>query len=163
MVRSHAAKQRFNPRATRDEDLIARAEAAVAQLSLHFSGWMQDECRRLGDLCRRAEAHPGAQTLEQLFGAAHDIKGEASTFGFPLVERVAASLCRLITDAPDRTRIPFSLIAQHVDAVRPAISADLKSAAVTDELERATAQYLADARSAGEYPNVQGPPLAPSE
>ena len=44
-----------------------------------------------------------------LFRAAHDIKGEASTFGFPAVAGVAESLCRLIEHTPDMQRIPLTL------------------------------------------------------
>ena len=59
-----------------------------------------------------------AAAKEALFHAAHDIKGEAATFGFPLVAPAAESLCRLIEHTPDVTRIPVKLVDQHVDAVR---------------------------------------------
>ncbi len=36
------------------------------------------------------------QQREALFRAAHDIKGQAATLGFPLAAAVADSLCRLI-------------------------------------------------------------------
>jgi len=52
-----------------------------------------------------------------LFRAAHDIKGEAATFGFPLIEPVAASLCRLIEHSPDLARVPHTVIDQHVDGI----------------------------------------------
>ena len=55
---------------------------------------------------------------ETLFHAAHDIKGEAATFGFPLVALAADSLCRLLEHTPEADRIPVKLIDQHVDAVR---------------------------------------------
>jgi HPt (histidine-containing phosphotransfer) domain-containing protein len=55
---------------------------------------------------------------ETLFRAAHDIKGEAATFGYPAVASAAESLCRLIEHAPHPERIPAALIDQHVDAVR---------------------------------------------
>ena len=57
-------------------------------------------------------------TRDGLFLAAHDIKGQAATFGFPLVAPVADSLCRLIEHTPDMARLPFGLIDQHVDAIR---------------------------------------------
>jgi HPt (histidine-containing phosphotransfer) domain-containing protein len=55
---------------------------------------------------------------QELFHAAHDIKGEAATFGYPAVAVAANSLCRLIEHTPEATRIPAQLIDQHVDAVR---------------------------------------------
>ena len=37
-------------------------------------------------------------------------------YGYPAVGAVADSLCRLIEHTPDMTRIPLTLIEQHVDA-----------------------------------------------
>src|SRR5476651_2444149 len=102
-----------------DEDPVVRAERALDALSSEFSTWMESECDRL-DKARQAVSHGGftASSKEALFHAAHDIKGEAETFGFPLVAGAANSLCRLIEFTPDVTRIPIKLLDQHVDAVR---------------------------------------------
>ncbi len=101
------------------EDPIARAEKALAELSSEFGTWMAEECERL-DRARKAVKTTGftKNAKEQLFHAAHDIKGEAATFGFPAVAAAADSLCRLIEYAPDATRIPMQFVDQHVDAVR---------------------------------------------
>jgi HPt (histidine-containing phosphotransfer) domain-containing protein len=106
-------------RAIDGDDPVARAEAALAQLSPEFAGWMHDECERL-DLARRNVRQNGLTALprEALFRSAHDIKGQAATLGYPLVSEVAGSLCRLIEESPDPQRIPLDLIDQHVDAVR---------------------------------------------
>jgi hypothetical protein len=45
-----------------------------------------------------------------LFHAAHDINGEAVTFGFPAVGAATDSPCRLIEHTTDVTRIPISLV-----------------------------------------------------
>lgn len=105
-----------------DDDPVARAEAALAELSSEFSTWMDTECERL-DEARRNLRQTGftAKTRENLFHAAHDIKGEAATFGFPWVAALAESLSRLIEHTPDMNRIPLTLVDQHVDAVRAII------------------------------------------
>lgn len=41
------------------------------------------------------------ENREELFRAAHDIKGGAATFGFPTAAAAAESLCRIIEHAPD--------------------------------------------------------------
>jgi hypothetical protein len=117
-----------------NDDPVARAEMALATLSTEFSGWMAEECDRL-DKARIAVKRQGftPATKESLFHAAHDIKGEVSTFGFPAITKVADSLCRLIEHAPDPTRIPLALVDQHVDAVR----------AIHREYERSDAVELA--------------------
>ena len=101
------------------EAAIARAEKALAALSPEFGAWMDSECDRL-DGARREILDSGFTDTnkETLFRAAHDIKGEAATFGYPAVASAAESLCRLIEHAPDPDRIPAALIGQHVDAVR---------------------------------------------
>jgi HPt (histidine-containing phosphotransfer) domain-containing protein len=101
------------------EDAISRAERALAALSPEFGAWMDSECDRL-DRARRDVLRDGFADAnkEALFRAAHDIKGEAATFGYPAVASAAESLCRLVEHAPDPDRIPSALIEQHVDAVR---------------------------------------------
>src|SRR5215211_904166 len=66
------------------DDPVARAEAALAEIANEFSSWMDAECERL-DQARRKVATVGinATTRDELFRAAHDIKGEAATSAFP--------------------------------------------------------------------------------
>ena len=118
------------------EDPITRAEKALAALSPEFGAWMDSECERL-DGTRRDILRDGFTdaTKEALFCAAHDIKGEAATFGYSAVALAAESLCRLIEHAPDPDRIPSALIEQHVDAVR----------AIHREYRHSDAQKLATA------------------
>lgn len=117
-----------------DEDPVARAEKALAELSSEFTTWMESECERL-DKARRTLKAEGftASGKQAIFHAAHDIKGEAATFGYPAVAAAADSLCRLIELSPDVTKIPMKLIDQHVDAVR----------AIHREYARSDAQELA--------------------
>lgn len=102
-----------------EEDPVARAERALAELSSEFGGWMEEECERL-DRARQTIVARGVTDNSKmtLFHAAHDIKGQAATLGFPAVASIADSLCRLIEYTPTANRIPVKLINQHVDAVR---------------------------------------------
>jgi HPt (histidine-containing phosphotransfer) domain-containing protein len=101
------------------DDPVGRAEAALAELSSEFDGWMEAECTRL-ETARQTVKREGftEKTHEKLFHAAHDIKGEAQTFGYPAVAGVANSLCRLLEHTPEISHIPVALVDQHVDAVR---------------------------------------------
>jgi HPt (histidine-containing phosphotransfer) domain-containing protein len=83
---------------------------------------MQQECDRL-DAARHQIAQSGFNetSREMLFHAVHDIKGEAATFGYPLVAAAAESLCRLIEHTPTMEKIPVVLVEQHVDAIRAII------------------------------------------
>jgi chemotaxis protein histidine kinase CheA len=122
-----------------DDDPVGRAEAALAQLADQFEGWMQAECERL-EAARQGVKRSGfnKQTHDALFRAAHDIKGEAETFGYPAIGAVAGSLCRLIEHTADMTRIPLTLVEQHVDAMRAMVREHTHNdrAAIADELTR---------------------------
>ena len=133
-----------------DDDPVARAEAALAGLSGEFANWMDSECERL-DKARQKVGTDGCTggSKEELFHAAHDIKGEAATFGFPAMAAAADSLCRLIEHTPDPTHIPMTLVDQHVDAVRAIYREYSRSNAVdlarrlTRRLREVTDEFLA--------------------
>src|SRR5215831_13951317 len=100
-------------------DAVTRAEEALGNLASEFSVWMERECEQLDQARQQVKTEGFAEeSRATLFRAAHDIKGEAATFGFPLVAPPADSLCRLIEHTPDLARIPLELVDQHVDAIR---------------------------------------------
>jgi chemotaxis protein histidine kinase CheA len=151
------------------DDPVARAEAALAELSAEFSGWMNDECEQL-DRARRdvRQAGMAAQPREALFRASHDIKGQGATLGFPLVAAVADSLCRLIEHTRDPQRIPLALIDQHVDAVRAIIrehgrpQAEVVADQLTRRLREVSDDFLSREGKDPDAPDgMTSPPLAP--
>ena len=121
------------------DDPVARAEAALAGLSGEFRDWMLAEADRL------AAAHAAIlkdgfskDANGELFRSAHDIKGDAATFGFPAAAATAESLCRIIEHAPDLAKVPAELIAHHINAIQ-AIVRDhtrLDTLTVASELSR---------------------------
>ena len=152
------------------DDPVARAEAALTELSSEFPSWMESECDRL-EVARQDVKRNGftQKTHDTLFRAAHDIKGEAGTFGYPAVAGIADSLCRLIEHTPDMQRIPLPLLDQHVDAVRAVVREygrpDLIDAAtaLTKRLREVTDEFLkAENSFRPDYlENIFAPPLVP--
>jgi chemotaxis protein histidine kinase CheA len=143
------AVQKLKPGETVEFDPVARAEAALAELSGDFSVWMDNECARL-DAARNAIKASGLTqgSKDILFRAAHDIKGEAETFGYPVVAPVANSLCRLIEHTPDLKLLPLRLIDQHVDAVRAIVHRNTRgdvakyAAELAEKLRHVTDEFL---------------------
>jgi HPt (histidine-containing phosphotransfer) domain-containing protein len=152
------------------DDPVARAEQALARLSSEFSTWMESECQRL-DRARHQVRAVGftKATREALFHTAHDIKGQAATFGFPWIAPIASGLCRLIEHSPDMTRIPTTLVDQHVDAVRAIFRESARpdiatlADALTRKLREVTDNFLAhENRDRPDYlEGVLVPPLPP--
>lgn len=121
------------------DDPVARAEKALAGLSGEFKNWMTVEADRLSD-AHAAILRDGFTnaTREELFRAAHDIKGDAATFGFPSAGAAAESLCRIIEHAPDLDEVPSNLIAHHINAIQAIVRerTKLDTAATAGELSR---------------------------
>jgi len=121
------------------DDPVARAEKALAGLSGEFKNWMTIETDRL------AAAHAAIlrdgftnDNREELFRAAHDIKGDALTFGFPSAGAAAESLCRIIEHAPDLDEVPSDLIAHHINAIEAIVRerTKLDTVSMASELSR---------------------------
>jgi HPt (histidine-containing phosphotransfer) domain-containing protein len=121
------------------DDPVTRAEKALAGLSGEFKSWMAIEADRL------TAAHAailtdgfGDKACADLFRAAHDIKGDAATFGYPAAAATADSLCRIIEHAPDLEKVPLDLITHHVQAVQAIVHdhTRLDSLTIAGELAR---------------------------
>src|SRR6202165_5038013 len=121
------------------DDPIARAEKALAGLSGEFKNWMTVDPARLSLAHAAILKHgfPDA-TGEELFRAAHDIKGDAATFGYPSAGVAAESLCRIIEHAPDLGEVPSELIAHHINAIQAIVRerTKLDTVSVASELSR---------------------------
>jgi chemotaxis protein histidine kinase CheA len=121
------------------DDPVARAEAALANLSGEFKTWMAVECDRLA-AAYAAILKNGfdAMSRDELFRAAHDIKGDAATFGFPTAGVAAESLCRIIEHAPHLDQVPGDLIAHHIQAIQAIVRehARIDAVGVANELSR---------------------------
>jgi HPt (histidine-containing phosphotransfer) domain-containing protein len=154
------------------DDPVARAEKALAGLSGEFRNWMTIETDRL------AAAHAAIlrdgftnANSEELFRAAHDIKGDAATFGFPSASAAAESLCRIIEHAPDLDEVPSDLIAHHINAIEAIVRerTKLDTVSMASELSRqlrgVADVYLAHAnRDRPEHLEaILAPSIAPGE
>ena len=165
-------RRTLRPASPEEPDPVARAEQALAQISSEFSTWMDAECERL-DAARRKVKREGLSkaTRWEIFLAAHDVKGDAGTFGYPEVIPAADSLCRLLEHSPDLGKIPIAIVDQHVDAVRAIVREHGRpdnaavAAALTRKLRAVTDEFLL--RENVSRPDVlnaiQSPSLAPGE
>src|SRR6185295_1075376 len=109
--------------------VLARAEAAVADLAKDYATWA------LGDLARARTALTAAtddptqrvRHVEALFRVAHDLKGQGASFGFPLVTKISQSLCVLTRDrARDYQARHLDLAKSHLDAIELVLTKSIK-------------------------------------
>ncbi|WP_298878090.1 Hpt domain-containing protein [uncultured Bradyrhizobium sp.] len=133
------------------DDPVGRAEQALADLSGEFKSWMTTEANRLSTayVAIRNDGFT-KERRDELFHAAHDIKGDAATFGFPAAAVVAESLCRVIEHAPDLEKVPAELFTHHINAILAIVHENTKldtisvSAELSRRLRKVADDYLAD-------------------
>ena len=129
-----------------DANAIAKAEEALKAMSTQFAQWLQDEIAKLD----KAQADIRSlgytpETAEALYFRAHDLKGLGTTYEYPLVTRVAGSLCRMLDDPARRMDAPLIIIDAHVDAIRAVVRDGIKTddhpigRVLIEELERKVA------------------------
>jgi HPt (histidine-containing phosphotransfer) domain-containing protein len=154
------------------DDPVARAEKALAGLSGEFRNWMTIEADRLSAAhANILERGLTDNSREELFRAAHDIKGDAATFGYPSAGAAAESLCRIIEHAPELDEVPSNLIAHHINAIQAIVRerTKLDTVAMANELSRqlrgVTDEYLVQANH--DRPEhleaILAPSIAPGE
>ena len=144
----------------------------LAGMSGEFKNWMGIESERL------AAAHAAilkdgftSFTRGELFRAAHDIKGDAATFGFPSAGAAAESLCRIIEHAPDLDQVPSDLIAHHINAIQAIVRERTrpdtisKASELSRQLRAVADEYLAHAnRDRPEHLEaILAPSIAPAD
>jgi hypothetical protein len=114
------------PNVTIDASMIRRAEAVLEDLKTEFGTWIAADVEKLVDARDRFAALCDNATRGELFRGAHDLRGGAKTYEYPLIGRVAASLSRLIegTEKPDA--IPLALVDAHVHAIKVMLRQDIK-------------------------------------
>lgn len=134
-----------------DMAALAKAEAALKSLSSNFGEWLNDEIAKLE--AARAEITTDGLTVENakaLYLRAHDLKGLGSTYEFPLVSRIAASLCKLLDDAGVLPSQAMKLVDAHIDTIKAVVRDGVKSeshpvgATLASELEGQVARARPD-------------------
>lgn len=132
-----------------DPSAIAKAEAALKSLSSNFAAWLQDELTKLDSARTRIRTDGwNTETAENLYLRAHDLKGLGSTYDFPIITRMAGSLCKLIDDPSTRLSAPMLLLDAHINAIKAAVRDNIRDDAnpmgkvLAEELEAQVKEFL---------------------
>lgn len=147
---------------SKDNDMarrLARAEAAVADLAKSYVGWAMadvDKCTEYLATARAAELHTtlpaGAVdnrmiATQALYAVAHNIKGQGSSFGFPLMTRLGESLCQLTRGKRPFPETDLNLVGSHLDAMRLVLTQEIRGdgGALGDKLVQRLETLVAEA------------------
>jgi len=132
-------------------EAIAKAEEALKAMSGQFGQWLQDEISKLDNAQAAIRANGyTSKTAEDLYFRAHDLKGLGSTYQYPLVTRLAGSLCKLMDDPMRRMDASLVLIDAHIDAIRAVVRDQIQTddyptgRALSETLEAWVAEHRAE-------------------
>ena len=110
------------------EAVLARAQAAVADLAKTYGPNTTADLDRCAALLKaaREDATTRAASIKDLYNIAHNIKGQGSSFGYPLVTRIGHSLCTLVRQERPMTDADLGVVQAHLDALRLILAKDIK-------------------------------------
>jgi len=127
------------------DELGERAEAAIDDLSSRFDAWMQADLDKLKKSWADAKEEGASQEeYKALETCAHNIRGVATSYGYPAITRLCGSLCALLAETEPGEN--DALINLHVEACSAAFgsigrgeAAQSVANAVCDALEERVA------------------------
>jgi len=131
-------------------DPVAAAEQAMQQLSTRFTIWMDEQINMMVDGWNSLKSDGyGEEAVQAFRRCVHDIKGEASTFGYPLAGEAAASLAHLFEHVSEPGDWPPKLVEQYVNSIRAMVvehdrnDYDKTAKTLCDQLAAVTEDYIA--------------------
>lgn len=121
--------EKSNDRASEMARMLARAEAAVADLAKSYTGWATadvDKCAEFLAAARAAAPEARVACARDIHAVAHNIKGQGTSFGYPLMTRLGQSLCHLTRRKPGFDDGDLDLIGAHLDAMRLVLTKEIR-------------------------------------
>jgi hypothetical protein len=102
-----------------DDGAMQRAEARIAEMAATYLDRAIVELDKLTALIKDAAANPErrAEATSGINLIAHEIRGEGSTYGYPLLTKFAASLFKFTDGATNPTDRQLALIRAHAEAM----------------------------------------------
>src|SRR3546814_10910496 len=100
------------------ERVFARAERAMAAAAAEFSKNLEGDLLRLDALLDEYRRDGTPSALQQLFSVVHDLRGQGTTLGYPLITQLGTSLCRYLDEHDPAKPVQVEIVARHVEALR---------------------------------------------
>lgn len=132
----------------RPSEALRRAEDVVAKVAGEFDGILAEELADLDKLMDAYRANPEQAVLDKLFRRVHNLRGQGTTLGYPLITRIGTSFCKYIIERDTTKPLKPMLIEQHLKALhivlkeKRAQEGDEVSLKVAEALETAVRQEL---------------------
>lgn len=109
-------------------ELIAQANEAVGKLSAEFETIFAESVAALASAMSevRQTGMTREQGLVRMRRLLHDLRGQAGTFGYPLVSQVGDSACKFIDLSESTSETEVGVLSMHIDALKAINQAKIK-------------------------------------
>ncbi|MDA0655105.1 MAG: hypothetical protein O2912_01670 [Proteobacteria bacterium] len=97
---------------------IENANAVVTNVAKEFAASLKDEFAELDRLFAIYKQSNAVDDLDALFRRVHNLRGQGTTLGFPLISRIGSSFCCYIIERNQAFPIRSGIIEQHLAALR---------------------------------------------
>lgn len=113
---------------TDPNEMIAKADEAVKKLGNEFEKLFEGNIRQLNTAIsevKRGGTHreSGISVLRRVL---HDLRGQAGTFGYPLISQVGDSACKFIDLSEELGDTEVEVLVMHIDALKAINQAKIK-------------------------------------
>ena len=101
------------------EAVFAAADKAVMQKAGVFLEHARGELASMRTALHEAvtQAEKRAEALDRVYTIVHDLKGQGSSFGYPLITRVGALLCQYLKARRANDAQGLRIVAAHIEAL----------------------------------------------
>lgn len=116
----HDIRQKVSGGGGISDEMLRRAEHAIADMSAGFMEGAAADVEKLRQLYQDAKGNPDKrpEIIGEIFQISHDLRGQGSTFDYPLLSRVGSSLCTFTETIDSANDKSFEIIGIHIDALR---------------------------------------------
>jgi hypothetical protein len=101
-------------------EALAAAEAATAEMRATYTVWARADLDRAQAALDAAVQDPlrRREHINQLHALMHNVKGQGSSFDYPLVTRIGQSLCRVTHPQRELGEDALRIAQAHLDALK---------------------------------------------
>lgn len=97
------------------DQIVAKAEAALGELQEDYEVWIRNDLKTLRDAVASLHQTRDPTVLERIKILGHEIKGQGTTYGYPLLTTAGDLLYRFIAQDATVAAAHLDLIDAHVD------------------------------------------------
>jgi chemotaxis protein histidine kinase CheA len=110
------------------ERRLAAADHQIADAALSFADWAgADVAEALAALEKLQGGGDSEESTSHIFRVAHDLKGQGTTFGYPLATQIGGLLCEFLkATTPSPSGESVSVIRAHLDALNLVVKQKIK-------------------------------------